>query len=52
MQSRPPQLLSRRTLVSGCRGRCAALAGCSESPPPTYGNVLRIGDQLTYRARD
>ena len=26
------------------------LAGCSEIQPPTYGNVLRMGDLLTYKA--
>ena len=28
----------------------ASLAGCSETEPPTYGNLLRMGDLLTYRA--
>jgi hypothetical protein len=27
------------------------LAGCSEKLPPTYGNVLRMGDVLTYKAQ-
>jgi DMSO/TMAO reductase YedYZ molybdopterin-dependent catalytic subunit len=27
------------------------LSGCSKSLPPTYGNVLRMGDLLTYTAR-
>ena len=26
------------------------LAGCSDDGPPTYGNLLRMGDNLTYRA--
>ena len=26
------------------------LAGCSGTQPPTYGNVLRMGDLLTYKA--
>lgn len=28
----------------------ATLAGCSETDPPTYGNLLRMGDVLTYKA--
>ena len=27
-----------------------ALAGCTQTEPPTYGNVLRMGDLLTYKA--
>jgi DMSO/TMAO reductase YedYZ molybdopterin-dependent catalytic subunit len=26
------------------------LAGCSQTEPPTYGNLLRMGDLLTYKA--
>jgi DMSO/TMAO reductase YedYZ molybdopterin-dependent catalytic subunit len=26
-----------------------ALAGCAETDPPTYGNLLRMGDLLTYK---
>jgi DMSO/TMAO reductase YedYZ molybdopterin-dependent catalytic subunit len=45
-------VISRRKLVSGlaCSGGLL-LAGCtSRELPPTYGNVLRMGDLLTYRA--
>lgn len=44
-------VLSRRQLVTGLASAGGlVLAGCS-SPvlPPTYGNVLRMGDLLTYR---
>jgi DMSO/TMAO reductase YedYZ molybdopterin-dependent catalytic subunit len=27
------------------------IAGCSDTQPPTYGNVLRMADNLTYRAQ-
>ncbi len=27
-----------------------ALAGCGQTEPPTYGNLLRMGDLLTYKA--
>jgi len=27
-----------------------ALSGCSQTEPPTYGNLLRMGDLLTYKA--
>src|SRR5688572_15549676 len=26
------------------------LPGCGKKPPPTYGNILRMGDALTYHA--
>ena len=26
------------------------LTGCTKKPPPTYGNILRMGDVLTYEA--
>jgi DMSO/TMAO reductase YedYZ molybdopterin-dependent catalytic subunit len=42
----------RRALISGLSSLGGlALAGCSDDSPPTYGNLLRIGDVLTYRAR-
>jgi DMSO/TMAO reductase YedYZ molybdopterin-dependent catalytic subunit len=43
---------NRRELITGlaCAGGLV-LAGCSSKElPPTYGNVLRMGDLLTYRA--
>jgi DMSO/TMAO reductase YedYZ molybdopterin-dependent catalytic subunit len=45
-------ITSRRTLITGfasCGG--LLLAGCSDTQPPTYGNVLRMADNLTYRAQ-
>jgi DMSO/TMAO reductase YedYZ molybdopterin-dependent catalytic subunit len=45
------RLLTRRTLLEGLASSAGvALAGCSASEPPTYGNVLRMGDWLTYHA--
>ncbi|HTX23326.1 MAG TPA: molybdopterin-dependent oxidoreductase [Steroidobacteraceae bacterium] len=45
-------IVSRRKMVSGlASGAGVLLAGCaSKELPPTYGNVLRMGDLLTYRA--
>jgi DMSO/TMAO reductase YedYZ molybdopterin-dependent catalytic subunit len=45
-------LISRRKLVTGFASTGGLLlAGCSSKElPPTYGNLLRMGDLLTYRA--
>ncbi len=45
-------MISRRKLVTGLASAGGVLlAGCSSQElPPTYGNVLRMGDLLTYRA--
>jgi DMSO/TMAO reductase YedYZ molybdopterin-dependent catalytic subunit len=45
-------MISRRKLVTGLASAGGVvLAGCSSKElPPTYGNVLRMGDLLTYRA--
>lgn len=43
-------LTSRRTLMTGLAGVGGlALAGCREAPP-TYGDILRLGDNFTYLA--
>ena len=45
-------ITSRRTIITGlasCGG--LLLGGCSNTQPPTYGNVLRMADNLTYRAQ-
>jgi DMSO/TMAO reductase YedYZ molybdopterin-dependent catalytic subunit len=45
------KLITRRALVKGLTSSAGiALAGCSTSEPPSYGNVLRMGDWLTYNA--
>ena len=42
---------SRRTFITGLTSAGGLLlAGCSKTLPPTYGNVLRMGDVLTYKA--
>jgi DMSO/TMAO reductase YedYZ molybdopterin-dependent catalytic subunit len=47
----PKILISRRGLVTGLASAGGLLlAGCSKELPPTYGNVLRMGDLVTYRA--
>ncbi len=45
-------VVSRRKLITGLASTSGLLlAGCSSRElPPTYGNVLRMGDVLTYRA--
>src|SRR6202051_1332969 len=45
-------VINRRKLVTGLASTGGLLlAGCSSKElPPTYGNVLRMGDLLTYRA--
>jgi DMSO/TMAO reductase YedYZ molybdopterin-dependent catalytic subunit len=46
------RVFSRRNLVTGLASTSGLLlAGCSSKElPPTYGNVLRMGDLLNYRA--
>src|SRR5215475_15693928 len=46
-------VINRRKLITGMAAATGGLllAGCSSKElPPTYGNVLRMGDLLTYRA--
>lgn len=41
----------RRTFITGLASSAGAmLAGCADTDPPTYGNLLRMGDLLTYKA--
>jgi DMSO/TMAO reductase YedYZ molybdopterin-dependent catalytic subunit len=43
---------SRRAIITGLASSGGLLlAGCSDTQPPTYGNVLRMADNLTYRAQ-
>ncbi len=42
---------SRRRFLKGLTSSAAlAMAGCAKTDPPTYGNILRMGDLLTYKA--
>jgi len=43
--------LSRRRFLTGVTSSAGLLvAGCAETEPPTYGNLLRVGDLVTYKA--
>lgn len=46
------QLISRRNLlIAGLSSMSGlVLSGCSRKLPPTYGNILRMADNLTYAA--
>ena len=47
----PPRLATRRSVLTGFASLGGLmLGGCAKTLPPTYGNVLRMGDVLTYRA--
>jgi len=47
--NRKDLVISRRGLIGGLGTTSALmLTGCGESQPPTYGNILRMGDNLTY----
>ena len=46
-----PNSMPRRTFIKGIASSAAVvLTGCAETDPPTYGNLLRMGDVLTYKA--
>jgi DMSO/TMAO reductase YedYZ molybdopterin-dependent catalytic subunit len=43
--------IPRRSFIAGlASGTGLALTGCGQTEPPTYGNILRAGDWLTYKA--
>jgi DMSO/TMAO reductase YedYZ molybdopterin-dependent catalytic subunit len=43
--------ISRRAFLNSMATSAGlALAGCTQTEPPTYSNVLRMGDLLTYKA--
>jgi DMSO/TMAO reductase YedYZ molybdopterin-dependent catalytic subunit len=46
-----PLIATRRTLITGLVSLGGLMvSGCSKDLPPTYGNILRMGDLLTYQA--
>ena len=47
-----PRLIARRELLAAGLASAGGLllSGCSRPTPPTYGNLLRLGDNLTYTA--
>ena len=50
MSRRPLQLTRRALIGSLASAGGLVLSGCSDQQPPTYGNLLRMGDNLTYNA--
>lgn len=43
--------IPRRKFIAGlASGAGVTLAGCGQTEPPTYGNLLRMGDWVTYKA--
>ena len=43
--------IRRRTFIKGVASSAGVtLAGCADTDPPTYGNLLRMGDVVTYKA--
>ncbi len=46
-----PLITRRKAIITGLSSLSGLLlAGCSKPLPPTYGNILRMGDALTYLA--
>jgi hypothetical protein len=47
-----PRLIARRQLLAAGLASAGGLilGGCSRPVPPTYGSLLRLGDNLTYLA--
>jgi len=45
-------LITRRQMLIGTLASFGGLVltGCSKNLPPTYGNILRMGDTFTYAA--
>jgi len=45
-------VITRRSLLTGLASAGGVLlTGCAPNDPPTYGNLLRMGDNFTYRAQ-
>src|SRR4029453_2267424 len=45
------RITRRSALITGLASAAGlVLPGCSKKLPPTYGNILRMGDTLTYAA--
>lgn len=43
--------IPRRTFIKGLASSAGiTLAGCTKTDPPTYGNILRMSDLVTYKA--
>jgi DMSO/TMAO reductase YedYZ molybdopterin-dependent catalytic subunit len=52
MEKKNHLITRRKAIITGLTGLSAfLLPGCSKSLPPTYGNILRMGDNLTYIAQ-
>ena len=51
MTARPRLVTRREALAAGvAAGGGVLLGGCSRPMPPTYGSLLRLGDNFTYVA--
>ncbi len=49
---RKKHIVTRRTaIITGVSTLGAMLSGCLKTSPPTYGNILRMGDVFTYNAQ-
>ena len=53
MTMRDPDILPRRQALLGGLATLGGLTltGCTPENPPTYGNILRMGDNFTYQAQ-
>lgn len=52
MEKKPLLITRRKAIITGLTSMGGLLlAGCSKPMPPTYGNILRMGDNLTYIAQ-
>lgn len=49
MNKKSTKIPRRQFIKAVASGAGLGLAGCSGSEPPTYGNLLRMGDWLTYQ---
>jgi DMSO/TMAO reductase YedYZ molybdopterin-dependent catalytic subunit len=46
-----PTIARRRFMTGLASSAGIALAGCARTDPPTYGNLLRMGDLVNYKAQ-
>jgi DMSO/TMAO reductase YedYZ molybdopterin-dependent catalytic subunit len=52
MEKKPLLITRRKAIITGLTSMGGLLlTGCAKPLPPTYGNILRMGDNLTYVAQ-